>query len=245
MRNKLSILKPAHVFADPDPKSAHIDTISPNTIVDFTREKRRNSTNWIEIYREGTKKAYIKKSRDGTRILDIVKLNDEKVYGFSVTNQNSTLPIQFSVKKIEPPQDGGYKKPITGFQHIPLGGKNPHIYEYSERQVELKPLTFTRGEQFYVMNKSADKKDPFIQVNNFNGKEGFLLKSANYTSLEDAPFILIGKLIVVAIVMLIILSILTTGWLVISGLFLIPAIIIAVIVAFSLQGIYNMIRKRL
>lgn len=246
MRNKLRILKSTTVYDASSVKSVKIDTLEPDVIVDFTREKRRNGINWIEIFIHGSKKAYIKKDREHYKIQDLVKLTEEQSRGFAMQHKStSALSPKILIKKAKINADNTISKPLTGFELVQLGGKASAYFEYSTRQVELIPMNFTRGDLFHIVEKSKDKSDPFLLVDNYKGKRGYLLKSSSFTSIEDAPFILIGKIIMAVVVILIIVSILSTGWLVVSGLMLIPAMIIALIIAFSLQGTYNMIRKRI
>jgi len=109
----------------------------------------------------------------------------------------------------------------------------------------------TKKEEFYVTNNVFGRKHVFIEIDNLKGKKGFILKKTNYTNSADAWMKPLTYTIMILVVLGLIIAGLAAGWLVISGLMIIPAIIVAFIAIFALQivimilkGIFNMIRKR-
>jgi cobalamin biosynthesis protein CobD/CbiB len=83
------------------------------------------------------------------------------------------------------------------------------------------------------------------------GKKGYLLQSTAYTESKDNWMSTVGTIAGIITVLAFILFFLATGWLVITGLYIIPAVIVGVIVIiifkiiFKILGsIFNQIRIR-
>ncbi|WFO17075.1 hypothetical protein M601_004865 [Cellulophaga baltica 4] len=63
--------------------------------------------------------------------------------------------------------------------------------EYNADIIHVIPVVFTKESEFYVTNDAIANKSLFIEVDNRQGKKGYLLKTTNYTNTEDkwvAPF---------------------------------------------------------
>ncbi|WP_024480529.1 hypothetical protein [Cellulophaga baltica] len=252
----LRILKPVKVYAKHEAKSRIIKELQPDELISFNREKRRNKENWMEIYLEKDTVGYLKKDSDAFFRCSFASLNDEISSGFNyeyktedaskvdtLFHQIGTLnKEQHTVETIEVKtiDDSDEKK----MAHLQL--------EYNADIIHVIPVVFTKESEFYVTNDAIANKSLFIEVDNRQGKKGYLLKTTNYTNTEDkwvAPFaITVAILTVIGIFM----AFLASGWIVVSGLMFIVGIGVAFVLIFVMQilililrGIFNHIRKRL
>lgn len=261
MKNYLRITQPTEVYEKHELQSRIIKTLQPDTLVPYNREKRRDKINWMEIYLEDGSTAYIlKKKGDLFEVAnffrcDFVKMTDQTARGFEITYKTEERPpiyelffpegtlnkdeVQVEKIRIETQPDSDKSKKI----HITL--------EYNAGLIEAKTVEFTKGDQFYITYQTLNKNDIFMEVDDLSGKHGYLLKKTNTSKLEDLWIMPVAVIVMIAVVLGLIISILSTGWLVISGLMIIPALIVAFIAIFVIQlcllilkGIFNQIRKR-
>ncbi|QCE39931.1 hypothetical protein [Psychroserpens sp. NJDZ02] len=254
MKRYLRILKPTKVYSRHELSSSHLTTLEPDTIISFNREKRRDKVNWMEIYIEDKKEAYIKKDHDNFYKCQNVILDDDSVQGFSVIYKTSKKPLFDSLFH--------QKDTLTEIENIGIikaesiedakeGKKIDIQLAYNKDLIQVDPFVLKKKEHFYIINNVFGKKYIFIEIDNLKGKKGFILKKTNYTKKGDEwmkPVIVIIMILVVGGLILIGLS---AGWLAISGLMLIPAVIVAIVAIVVLQiilmiikGIFNIIRKR-
>lgn len=124
--------------------------------------------------------------------------------------------------------------------------------EYPSDLVEVWEINFKKDDHFYVMKKTLDRNDVFIEVDDFKDSKGFILKKTNYNSQKDAWMGPVAIIASIGTIGAIIIAFLMNGWLVVSKLMIIPAIIVAFIAIFAIQivlvilsGIFSQIRKRL
>lgn len=253
MKRYLRILKPTKVYKRHELFSSHIKTLEPDTIISFNREKRRNKLNWMEIYLEDKKVAYVKKDRENFYICDNVILDDDSALGFSVVYKTSEKPLSdslfFPVGALIGKENKGIIK-AESIENVEEGKKIHVQVEYDKDLMQIDPLFLKKEEEFYIINNVLDEKNIFIEIDNLKGKKGFILKKTNYTNKEDLWIKPVITIIMIIVVVGLILIGLSAGWLVISGLMLIPAVIIAVVSIFVLQivlmiikGLFNLIRK--
>lgn len=254
MERYLRILQPTKVYSKHSSISREIKILEPDTIISFNREKRRDKINWMEIYLDNKEVAYIKKDPLSFYKCEDVELNDDSTQGFNFTYKNEDNPPFGSIFFQEGTADLINKGNVKA-ECVEDSEKNKKHYismDYDKDLVEVNPITLNKGEQFYVINNVYGKSNIFIEIDNFKGKKGFILKKTSYVNKEDKwiqPFSIVIMIVVIGGM---ILAGLSAGWLVISGLMIIPAVIIAVISIFAIQiaimilkGIFNMIRKRL
>ena len=254
MKHYLKILKPTKVYTKHELFSSQMKTLEPDTIIPFNREKRRNKVNWMEIYLEDEKVAYIKKEYENFYRCENVTLDDDSVQGFSVTYKTNKKPsfdsLFFPVGTLTKTENIGIVKAES--VKDAKEDKKIHIQaEYDENLIEVAPFVLTKKEQFYIVNNVYGKKNIFIEIDNFKDKKGFILKKTSYTNKGDVWMKPVIAILMIIVVGGLILAGLSAGWLVLSGLMLIPAIIVALVVVFALQlilgiikGIFNLIRKR-
>ncbi|WP_064966183.1 hypothetical protein [Tenacibaculum ovolyticum] len=254
MKNYLRILKPTKVYTSHELTSGHVKILDPDTIISFNREKRRNKVNWMEIYLEDKKVAYIKKEHDNFYKCEDSILDDISAKGFSLNYKTEEVLPFDSLFFLEGTLTKTENIGTVKLENIEddEDGKSIYIYlEYDKNLLEITPIVLSKKEQFYVTNNIYGKNNIFIEIDNFKGKKGFILKKTNYTDKADSWVKPVSIITMIIVVGGLILAGLSAGWLVISGLMLIPAVIAAFIVVFVLQivimivkGIFQKIRKR-
>ncbi len=256
MKNRyLKILQEISVHSNHEISSPKIETLLPNQIIPYNREKRRNGINWMEIYLKNDKIAYIKKEHDTFYKCENVTLNDEKAIGFNYSQKTSPpIPMdklffpenhpdltnnEVGKFKLESVEDTSENKIV----HITL--------DYPKDLIDLEEIEFKKDHEFYVVNSTYNKNDIFIEVDNLKGKKGFLLKKTNYSNIADKWMSNLAITIAILVVVGIFLAFLASGWIVISGLMVLVGFVVAFILIFVLQialmilrGIFNQIRKR-
>ncbi|QKX06034.1 hypothetical protein HN014_14340 [Aquimarina sp. TRL1] len=254
----LKILQALPVYADHENNAKKILTLIPQELIPFNREKRRNGINWMEIYLENDKIGYIKKLPGAFYKCEQVSLDDESVKGFSYSYRTDNTEEQLPMDRLFFPQ--GYLNPdkeqigTIKLECIEKAEENKMSYidlEYPAALIDVEEIRFRKGDKFYITHKSDDKHDIFMEVDNFLGKQGFLLKKTNTSNLEDKWMYSISITIAILTVLGIFLGFLANGWIVVSGLMILVGIVVAFIFVFVLQiilmilkGIFNQIRKR-
>lgn len=254
MERYLRILQPTKVYSKHSSIAREIKTLEPDTIISFNREKRRDKVNWMEIYLENKEVAYIKKNSVDFYKCEDVELDDDYSQGFNFTYKNEENPTFGSIFFQEGTTDiiniGNIKAECV--EDSEKDKKHYVSLDYDKDLVEVNPISLNKGEQFYVINNVYGKSNIFIEIDNFKGKKGFILKKSSYVNKGDKWIQPFSIVIMIVVIGGLILAGLSAGWLVISGLMIIPAIIVALVAVFAIQiaimilkGIFNMIRKRL
>ncbi len=256
MKNRyLKILQEIPVHSDHEVSSPKIDTLQPNQIVPYNREKRRNRVNWMEIYLENDKVGYIKKEYKTFFKCDHVTLNDEKVVGFNYTQKITPLlgmtDLFFAQKPTNVEEDNIGEFLLESIEDSSEDKRTYITLYYRKDMVDVELIEFKKHYQFYIVNDTYDRNDIFIEVDNFHGKKGFLLKKTNYSNIADKWMSNLAIAIAILVVVGIFLAFLASGWIVISGLMVLAGFVVAFILIFVLQivlmilrGIFNQIRKR-
>ena len=260
MPNYLRSLTAIPVYEQHDENSTVIQTIAPLTMIPYTREKRRNGINWMEIIiDENTSPqtfGYIKKSPFSYTKCVKVKLKDDLISGFSYTvNSDEEIGMgnlfKQKLSKKDPIDDGWERVEIKRDE----GGDNAErafIYlDYDPKLVTVKTFRFKADDEFYLYTESSPKEQAFIEVDNLKGRKGYVLNGINTSQLKDLPVMILGGVIAIATVIGIIYACYQAGWIVFGKLlFLIGigvafvAIIAFYIVMAILKGIFDMIYKR-
>ncbi|GEM_PF-1928987 len=254
MKRYLKILTPINVFQNHDLQSPIIDTFQPDQLIHYNREKRRDGKNWMEVYIGEDGIGYIPKERDTFFKCEFVKLNDQLAEGFHIDFKTEEFNSPYTI--FHPAGTLGInedKEKIT-FKSVEDASEGKEIaaeVEFLTKHAMVEPIFFRKNEEFYVTHEIFGKNFIFKEVNDLNGRQGYILKKSNCSNREDAWVAPVGILIAIVVILGIIIAILQTGWLVISGLMIIPAIIVAVVVIVVIQivlsilkGIFNMIYKR-
>lgn len=256
MKKYINILETIDVYDTHEPSSKIIKQLQPGELVTFTREKRRNGINWMEINLENEGLAYLKKEPRKIYICDYVYLSDEKAVGFGYRYKTEDQPpFNFLFLPI-----GSIDRNNHSVETITLRSQNDEEnkkyvelkLEYPSDLVEVWEINFKKDDHFYVMKKTLDRNDVFIEVDDFKDSKGFILKKTNYNSQKDAWMGPVAIIASIGTIGAIIIAFLMNGWLVVSKLMIIPAIIVAFIAIFAIQivlvilsGIFSQIRKRL
>ena len=255
MDNYLRVIHPIEVYNNwigGEFKSSVINTLQPNEIVHYNREIRRKGENWLEIYIENNKKAYIKVSRVHYELYLYVSLSDENSSGFSFDIIDKEVPFgsifTFLSNTQKPTTTSNFvelKRMFDDKQQVIYLGYNPDI-------VSVEPIKFLKNQTFFVIPHKYKSDSPFIEVDNFKGKKGLLLKTTNYMVKSETWIFNLSIFLGVSAVISIIGYILYQGYFVFNGL---AAIVIIVVVMFAsmivlflakaiILGIFNQIRKR-
>ena len=254
MGNYLKILAATEVYREHDENSSILGTLEKDEIVSFTREKRRNGKNWMEIYYQDDQLAYIPKVRDTFFKCRLVKLSDELAEGHEVLFKSKEIDSPYKLFYPVGLSESGEPKAQTTFRTVEKREESKIItvdVEYNSNLAELKPIQFKKEDEFYITEETYGKNFIFIEVNDFQDRKGFILKKTNHSSREDLWILPVSIIVMAAVVIGIILTILQSGWLVVSGLMIIPAVIVAVVAIFAIQivlsilkGVFNLIYKR-
>jgi len=251
----LKILKTSAVHSEHSKSSSIIETLIPQQMISYNREKRRDGINWMEIYLPGNKVGYIEKKSDSLFICSLVELADESVQGFGFTQKgNGSLPMNMLFGPT-----GHYSSQHQNVGRVKLesvenAAENKIIrgsLEYLPDQVDVEIFEFKKDEQFYLTYNTYDRKDLLVEVDNLKGKRGFILKKSNYAELGDKWMLYLAVVVGILTVIAIFLTFLENGMIVISGLMILAGLVVAVvfivvmqILLMILQGIFNQIRKR-
>lgn len=248
--NYLKTLQEIDVYPKHELTAIKIKTLPPETFVPYNREKRRNGSNWMEIYLENDKKAYIKREDNTFFKCEKVTLDDQSALGFKYT-QKLTPPLPF--KELFFPKGGSHHieslVETVQLKSIEDSTENKMIsldLEYPTKLIETERVFFSKDEEFYITNKFL----PFIEVDNLKGKKGLLLEKTKTSSLYGKWMGYIAVSIAIIVVIAIFLGFLANGWFVISGLMVIVGFIVAIIAVvmiqillMSLKGLFDYIRK--
>lgn len=254
-KHYLKILKKIPVYANHEANAKIIRNLFPNQLIPFNREKRRNGTNWMEIYLNDNEIGYIKKKSNTFYQCEYVSLDDESAIGVSFISKTGTsLPMDrlfFPEGYLSLSRNNISKVKLESIKNAAENKMIGITLEYPKELIEVKTILFKKGEKFYITNKTEGKNDIFLEVNDLKNKQGFLLKKTNYSNLEDKIIINLSIAIVALIALGIFLAFLANGWIVVSGLMIVVGLVAAFVFIFVLQilililkGIFGQIRKR-
>jgi hypothetical protein len=255
MPRYLKLLKPADVYVRHDLTSPKFKTLSADLVIPYTREKRREKVNWMEIILPDGSFAYIRKEHDNLFLCEHVALSDESSAGFGFTYKTDERPTIASL--FWPKDSVNAQATETGSVEARRieGGENGKVMyvdlNYRADLIDVQTIRFEKKEEFYVIYRPFSRKEVFMEVDDLNGRRGFLLKKTGTSSREDLWIQPLAIGIMVLTILAIILAFLASGWLVISGLMIIPALLVAVAVIIAVQisilivkGIVHQIYKR-
>ncbi len=261
MANYIRILEHVEVYANHTEDSFTSKTLKKNEIVEYNREKRRNKINWIEFYSEDGQVAYLKKDKSKIFICEALEVNDTEIQGFrftSKTAQNYTFaevftPIQEDERnEILKQHDGNIgiveMKRITS-DEVEITEKID--FKYDKTKVDLKMLNLYKEYDLLMIDPNYKTKNSIMEINVEN-ENYFVLTNSSFSDPKNKWLLSIAIFASFATLMGIIITICEkTGWLVISGLMLIPMMIVVTIVSFilviiseTLKSIFSQIRKR-
>lgn len=234
-----------------------LQTLPAGIMVPYSREKRREGINWMEIFLTDGSKGYVKKNRDEIFICKYAELDDDEAQGFNYSlNSNSSKPF---FELFTPAGNAAHTPPADDHLWIELkrikdrekNRTEQTTLAYDPNEVTLTPFRLRKKNLFYVTRQDPKFKNPFIEVTDKNFNKGILLSGTSYTETKDKWLFPIFYIVVAAVTILTFLAILSTGWILIGFLLLIPGIIAGAIVAFVvklvitiLAGIFQQIRKR-
>lgn len=258
MKHYLKLLQDADVYTRHEERGGAVATIKADTILEYTREKRRNGINWMEVYLEDGTLAYIKKGRDAISLCEKVKVNDlySKGFGYELIKGSKTLgelfqPVSEERSRIAEEEGKG----VVVLERKESGDSTKMMtlfLEYSKEEVVVHPIDFQKGEELYITLEPFGRKELLMEVDDLQGRKGFLFKKTDRKSLDDAWMQPLAIAIMVIAVLGMIGGFLASGWLVISGLMIFPAIGVALVTIIAVQiaiqivkGIVHQIRKRL
>lgn len=205
-KKHLKTLQEIPVYLEPHYRAKEIDQLKlqPNQIIPYNREKRRDEHDWIEIYLEDGRFAYIEKNKDTYVLLKRVLLKDTIAMGFSYTLKSGVIlddkePLFFPNK---------YKGFITGdVQEVDLesGSKDNKLaitLQYDQNKVEVERFYFERGDAFYVIDENPSLGNIFVEVDNFEGIRGFIFKNTTVEEESDRTATVLAILITIVLVII-------------------------------------------
>jgi hypothetical protein len=250
MERYIKTLNSIPVYSNHSENSQVIKTLPADEFITYNREKRREGINWLEIYLVGNEKGYVKYNKQDVFICKYAELIDDEAIGFDYTsttignkklsfteifepvliNQGDDRETHFENKRarIEVKRvDGNKTKTIT--------------LKYDSNFVTVIPFSMQKKEMFYITYEDRRLNDVFIKVDNLVGKRGYLLHSTSYTESKDNWMSTIGTIAAIITVIAFILFFLSTGWLVMTGLYIIPAVIVGAIVIIILKIIFKIL----
>ncbi len=255
MKRYLRILEPTVVYSKHELSAKTPETLKPGELISYNREKRRNGINWMEIYINGYKVAYIQKEARNFFICKHAILSDENASGFTYSFKTE-LKLPRHMLFLPEGHLDNTKHTIgqISMKSIEKASENKMIYitlEYPAELIDVEPVIFRKNEHFFVTENSYGSNEIFMEVDNMKGKKGFLLKKTNYTNLEDIWVTPVAIGVAILTVIGIFVAFLESGWIVISGLMVIVGVIVGFVMIIVLQillmilrGIFNQIRKR-
>jgi hypothetical protein len=262
MENYIRIINPVNVFEQHTENSPVIQQLSPDEIVAYSREKRREGINWMEIFLENGEKAYIKKNKQDIFICKYAELNDDEVTGFHYELKENKPHHFLEVFKpvlvnelIHDPEPIPADKARVAVKRIADAEKNKMEYltlEYNPETVTVTPFTLNKNDRFFITGKDLLYKDAFLETNDFGGRKGLLLKNTGYSEVKDKWMEYLAIAIAIITVAAIIIGFYSAGWLVVGTILIIPGIIVAAVAVIALKivlsilgGIVHQIRIRL
>jgi hypothetical protein len=136
-------------------------------------------------------------------------------------------------------------------KQITKGAEKTLTLEYDPAVVDVTPLLLTKGNNFYLVAEDEPQK-AVLELNDPDLNKLVLLKGTGYTSIADKWITPVAYVIMIVTLIATFLAILSTGWIVIGTILLIPAFIMAFIAIFAVKiviaviaGIFGQVRKRL
>jgi hypothetical protein len=255
MPRYLKLLQPADVYIKHDLTSPKFKTLSADLVIPYTREKRREKINWMEIILPDGSLAYLRKYSDNLFLCERVALSDESSTGFGFTYKTPERPPMSNLFWPE----GSFNEQATETGKIDVrrieggdNGKTMYVkLNYQADLIDVTPIRYEKNEEFYIIFNPLSRKDVFMEVDDLQGRRGFLLKKTGTSTREDQWLQPVAIIIMIVTIIAIILGFLANGWLVISTLMIIPAIIVALVVIVAVQisiliikGIIHQIYKR-
>lgn len=246
MSNKIKIHQAISVYSEHEENAKTSAFLSKGQIVEFNREKRRNGINWMEIYIEG-KKAYIKKDFSKIFIMKNAKLSDE-----------SCSILFFEPKKEGYPEFEDIFAPFQNESNSLEEIQVRRVYESGKKEKLIR--LFYDKDVADVHKKILAKKDSLIISGErrsfmevlYGKKAGYVLSDISYDEPKDWWMMPLIITIMIIVTIGIFAAILSTGWIVVGPILLIPGFIIAAIAIVFMQiaiailsAIFKSIRKRL
>ena len=248
-------------FAKIDVYRAHeenapiIKTLEPDTYINFTREKRRNGINWIEILLEGDEPAYIKKNKADYIICVKASLSDKTAKGFNYQFLNGETDFHKAFNGENPFQETeayDAKAELSRLEDDDDAKQQSFNLSYDTAKVQVERISLTKDEEFYVTrDEYTNGGISFIEIDNLNGKKGLFMDTLSYSEAGDKWM---GPLTIVLTILATIGVIafgLSLGWFVFGKIIILIGLVIAVvcvivinIIVMILKGIFNAIRKR-
>ena len=255
MQRYLKTLNTVKVYADHSQTSQIIKTYPQDEFIPFNREKLRNGINWIEIYLDNAKKGYLLKNKQDLFICKYAELRDDEALGFdyeydTIGGKKLSFseifdPVQVN-EMITPENYFESKKARVEVKRTDNKEKNKTetiILKYDPNFVRVVTFTMQEKEMFYVTYDNSRGDDAFIKIDNLLGKKGYLLNSTFYTEPKDDWIGYVGTTAGILTVVAMMFSFYLTGWLVITGLYIIPAAIVGFIVILVLKVIVKILAK--
>jgi hypothetical protein len=257
MSRYLHILNDTEVYSGHSLSSQIIETLPAGSLVSFNREKRREGINWMEVYMNDGSKAYVQKNKKDVFICVYAELEDDEAHGFCYRPKNghqrsfSELFTPVITPDLSVPHNGKEYIELKRVKQITKGAEKTLTLEYDPAVVDVTPLLLTKGNNFYLVAEDEPQK-AVLELNDPDLNKLVLLKGTGYTSIADKWITPVAYVIMIVTLIATFLAILSTGWIVIGTILLIPAFIMAFIAIFAVKiviaviaGIFGQVRKRL
>lgn len=261
MKKLIRTLEPVAIYAEHSLNSKKIRVTTKDEYLPYNRIKLREKIRWYEVVLDNEKLGYIKKDSEKVFKCSYVEMNDDQSYGFNYNLKEDTNLSFYEIffpkrdMAIENSSANASIKSVEIKQIKDIEKNKMHYIDlyYDSNIVEVDKFFIEKKEKFHLTYEPEySSKSVFIEVNNFKGKKGFLLKKTSYTSVSDKWITYLGYVIMILCTVATFLACLATGLIVIGFILIIPGLIIGFIVMFAIQlvisilkGIFNEIYVRL
>lgn len=257
MNNYIKALNTLDVYQYHSQLAPVIKQIAAGDLIEYNREKRREDTNWMEIYLENGDYGYIRKDKQEMYICKHVDLSDEEATGFDYVIKDKNLAFSdvfkpVSLLKQEEVAEGKERIIVSRLIDKEKNKKEYLLLDYDPELADVTTFTLDKNENFFITEEGGKLKGSFLEINNMIDKKGFILHNTSYTLLKDKWMLPLIILVMIGTVIAIVAAFYESGWLVMGTILIIPAMIVGFIfilllkvVVSILEGIFHQIRIRL
>jgi hypothetical protein len=256
MGKVLSILEKVSLYSNHAENNKTNNFLEEGTFVNYNREKRRNGVNWYEVYLANKQKAYVKKDKSKIFVCKYCEIKSRNVKGFSYTKldenlTNNEIFNSFTERILDVSKIGFVNLYFVDVDDKEIETTTDATIEYDKTKISVTDLKFYNKENFYQVRPLAYKQS-LLEVNDFKGKKrGYILAKTNYNEVADNWINTVAIIFAILTVLAIFFAFLESGWIVVSGLMLIPAFIVGIIgviiikiIIGILKGTFKQIYKR-
>lgn len=252
MKKLIRTLQPVTIFSEHSPRASTIRQTTKDEYLPYTRIKLREKTRWFEVQLDNGRLGYIKKDREHVFKCSYVQLDDDEAHGFDYTlkenNELGFYEVFFSnIDALQNTNFPEYKstKEVQLRRIKDLEKNKMHYVDlvYDPSVAEVQPISLKKKEKFYLTYEpEVLSKEIFIQIDNFNGKKGYLLKKTSYDLMSDKWMTYLSYVILTVCTIATFLACLAAGWLVIGFVLIIPGLIVGFLIMLVLQVVISILK---